>query len=199
MKNTLCFDINSLGGMSLDDVDFVVKFFAKEKRDSKVTGICTVNKSECTPSEDDANMYFVICDTTNLDTGDLMAELEVEYLDEDTNENIVEKIPMKVDEVKVIESVHLSPKVQVTPDGGTDGVAIANGGTQLFEASVEGVANCKFAWMSSNNNAVTVDSTGLATALSGTGTAYILVFAIDELGAVIASGSVKVNLTTQTV
>lgn len=108
-KFVLGFDSNSLGGMTLADVDFKVKFFAKELRDSKVTGIYEVLKSQCTAGDD--GTYYPVCDTTGLDTGRLFGILEVMYHDDDTNSDLVEKIPM-VSNVKIVPDVEKKPPVK---------------------------------------------------------------------------------------
>lgn len=103
-KFALGYDSNSLGGMTLADVDFKVKFFAKELRDSNVTGIYEVLKSQCTVGDD--GTYYPVCDTTGLDTGRLFAQLEVMYHDDDSNADLVEKIPM-------VSNVTIVPDVKV--------------------------------------------------------------------------------------
>lgn len=94
-KLLLGIDENSLGGMSLSEVDFSVKFFAKERRDSLVTGIYVVQKSSSTPAGDGA--YFLVCDTSELDTGNLCGILEATYQDSDTGLPIVDKTPLTTD------------------------------------------------------------------------------------------------------
>ncbi len=104
VKFTFGIDANSLGGQTLQDVDYTVKFYAKEKADSKVTGVFEVPKSGCIPSEDDENAFFAICDTANLNTGVVYAILAVEYIDEETGETLNEKIPL-TSNVKIVEDV----------------------------------------------------------------------------------------------
>lgn len=132
-KFALGFDSNSLGGMTLADVDFTVKFFAKELRDSKVTGVCEVPKSACVAG--DGGIFFVVCDTTGLDTGILLGTLVVTYHDVDTDTDLKEKIPL-VSDVRILPdeepvdaasvSLSLDSKISVFT-GITDGSTYRSG------------------------------------------------------------------------
>lgn len=100
--------VTGLGEMSLadNDVNFKVDFYARQKKDSIVTGHYTVRKSDqdkAFPNQEDENSYFVICDTTGLDLGTVCATLEIEYTDEDTGARLKELIPL-TSQVAIIDA-----------------------------------------------------------------------------------------------
>lgn len=99
---TLAVDANSLGGSSLKDSDFKVDFYAKEKKDSPVTAYYTVEKADATKDAESDNIYYMICDTTDLDLGTIGATLEVTYTDTNTSKEAKEIITLTTQD-KVVE------------------------------------------------------------------------------------------------
>ena len=101
-------DVNGLGELSLadNDVDFKVDFFARQTKDSQVKNYSSVKKGEAGkafPTDDDDDAYFVVCDTKNLDLGNVGGTLTVWYTDEDTEARLKEIIPL-TSQVVVIDS-----------------------------------------------------------------------------------------------
>lgn len=102
MKFTLTVDETTLGGIPLAEVtNFKVDFYAQAKKDSEITGYCTVLKSEATFDAETGDAY-VVCDTSLIDLGQISAALTVEYADDDTSQTLKEVIPMTTD-VRVVE------------------------------------------------------------------------------------------------
>lgn len=126
-------DENTMGDNTLRDVSFTVKFYAKDRRNSIVTHICELTKAQCTPDPDDPNIYHVVVDTTDLDTGVLAAVLEVAYTDALTQDEVKEDIPLTSD-ILLVEKL----KVQTPDYDGKASVAVTPASlSTAIEASLD--------------------------------------------------------------
>lgn len=82
IKITIDVNENSLGNMTLADVDnYRVDFYAQLKKDTPVTGFDTHQKGDATGIAIEGNQIIAVCDTTDLDLGQLYATLTIEYTD----------------------------------------------------------------------------------------------------------------------
>lgn len=99
---SLSVDGTSLGGSTLKDSDFKVDFYAKERKESQVTAFYTVEKADAVKDAESDNIYYMICDTTNLDLGTIGATLEVTYTDASTSEEAKEIITITTTD-KIVE------------------------------------------------------------------------------------------------
>ena len=114
IKFTLAVDANSMGGSSLKDSDFKVSFFAKEFKNTDPTKFYTVNKADATKDAEDDNIYYMVCDTSELEYGAVGGTLEVTYADSDTGKNLTEIVTLTTDVtvVKALQEQEQEPENQ---------------------------------------------------------------------------------------
>ena len=85
IKFTINVTETSLGGKKLtdNDVSYKVEFYAKEKKESAVSGICAVSKGESGKAKETDYTILAVCDTTALDLGTIYATVTINYTDGD--------------------------------------------------------------------------------------------------------------------
>lgn len=103
IKITINVNETSLGGKKLtdNDVTYKVDFYAKEKKESVVTGICTVNKGESGKAKETDYTISAVCDTTNLDLGTIYSTTTINYTDDDNF--ALKEVMTLTSDVKVVE------------------------------------------------------------------------------------------------
>lgn len=102
IKVTIDITEDSLGGKTLGNLDYRVDFYAKEKKDSNVTGFCSLEKGD--PGIIVSGTQIIAaCDTTGLDLGKLYATLTIGYSDDDLHVPLVERQTLTCD-VTIIDA-----------------------------------------------------------------------------------------------
>ena len=117
IKTVITVDENSLGGKSLSEVDYKIDFYAKEKKDSAVTGMYTVREGDATTKVVD-NTIVSACDTTNLDLGNLYATLTMTYSDSDLNLDLKEVMTVTFPDTKIVDAPLSSDEVEQPAEQG---------------------------------------------------------------------------------
>lgn len=89
-----------------DDVDFTVHFYVSGKH---AQGCAEVTKSDCyfiyEEGSTDSNTFHVVCDTSLLPLGQLVAVLDITYLDIDTAKQLVDKVEVEFDDSYIIRDM----------------------------------------------------------------------------------------------
>ncbi len=193
-KIKLTLTVGGLGELSLDDVDFKVDFYAKQMRDSVVTGIYTVTKSGggAYMDEDDSSTVYVICDTNELDIGNLYATITVEYTDPETGAELKDAFPLDTDIVVVDAPQSEVDSVEVTISPNNPSQFIPVGSSYVCTAAVTGVSSYTLLWSSSDNSIVKIGSDGTLTAVAE-GTATITAWVVVN-GVVAGTGTSVVTV-----
>ena len=112
IKTVIELDENSLGDKSLSEMGYRIDFYARHRKECPVTGIYTVHDTDAT-TKVVGNAIISMCDTTDLDIGQLYASLTLTYTDAELNTERKEVLTLKCEGV-VIDDAPLAEEVETS-------------------------------------------------------------------------------------